>query len=290
MQRSKNTSSSPGFRDTLQRFWQFLHSAQRRSARKFYTWLERRATAHLAKLDPNKESGEFNKARSVTPQSDPESANSDPKSTPVGSHRAQTVAPHDYHYHQNRSEPDPKRANVPQTTAEFLDLMRRTPRTVLSQRERHVIATIMNFPDTKVSELMLPPSAITYVQADEVLGPLTLDRLYRSGYQHFPVLDDRRHIIGLIHTTALNSLEIKQTSRAEELLDPKIYYLREDYTLNQALAAFLRTNCYFFLVIDHYERIVGMLTYQMIVDYLLGETPSDNFDRDHDRLAVAKRK
>ncbi len=179
---------------------------------------------------------------------------------------------------------------TPSSTAEFLDLLRRTPRSVLSTRERHVIATIMNFPTVKVSEIMLPKSAITYVQADEVLGPLTLDRLYRSGFQHFPVLDHSRKIIGLVHTTSFNNLEIKETRSVKDILDPKICYVRDDYTLNQALAAFLRTNSYFFLVVDHYERIVGMLTYQMLVDYLLGETPSDNFDHDSDRLAVAKRK
>lgn len=189
------------------------------------------------------------------------------------------------------AEPDSACQNYTPTSIEdFLALLKRTPRSVISQRERHVIATIMNFPNTLVSELMLPPSAITYVKDDEVLGPLTLDRLYRSGFQHFPVIDASCRIIGLIHTTALNSLEIKQTSRAREILDPKVYYLREDYTLNQALAAFLRTNCYFFLVIDRFERIVGLLTYEMIVDYLLGETPTDNFDRDSDRLAVAKRR
>lgn len=179
---------------------------------------------------------------------------------------------------------------TPESIEDFLALLKRTPRSVISGRERHVIATIMNFPTTLVSELMLPPTAITYVKEDEVLGPLVLDRLYRSGFQHFPVINKDRRLIGLIHTTALNSLEIKQTNRAREILDPKVYYLREDYTLNQALAAFLRTNCYFFLVIDRFERIVGMLTYEMIVDYLLGETPKDNFDRDSDRLAVAKRR
>lgn len=179
---------------------------------------------------------------------------------------------------------------VPKTTAEFLSLMRRTPETVLSARERHVIATIMNFKNVKVSEIMQPAEDITYVNYEEVLGPLTLDRLYRAGYDHFPVVDNRHKIIGLIHTTALNSLEIKETSKAGDLLDPKVYYVREDYTLNQALAAFLRTNCYFFLVIDRYEKIVGMLTYQMLVNYLLGETPEDDFYRDEDRLAVAKRK
>ncbi len=185
--------------------------------------------------------------------------------------------------------PEPK-TYTPHSITDFLDIMKRTPRTVLGQRERHVIATIMNFPSVRVSEIMLPPSAITYVNDDEVLGPLVLDRLYKSGYQHFPVIDGRHRIIGLIHTTALNSLEIKQTNHAREILDPKVYYLREDYTLNQALAAFLRTNCYFFLVVDRFERIVGMLTYQMLIDYLLGETPTDKFDRDSDRLAVAKRK
>lgn len=179
---------------------------------------------------------------------------------------------------------------TPSSTAEFLDLLKRAPRSVLSSRERHVIATIMNFPTVKVSEIMLPKSAITYVQVDEVLGPLTLDRLYHSGFQHFPVLDHNRKIIGLVHTTSFNNLEIKETRRVADIIDPKICYVRDDYTLNQALAAFLRTNSYFFLVIDHFERIVGMLTYQMLVDYLLGETPTDNFDRDSDRLAVAKRK
>ncbi len=184
----------------------------------------------------------------------------------------------------------PEKPYTPKTTEDFLALMKRTPRSVLNSRERHVIATIMNFPSVRVSEIMLPPSSITYVRDDEILGPLTLDRLYHSGFQHFPVINYDRRIVGLIHTTALNSLEIKQTNRASEILDPKVFYLREDYTLNQALAAFLRTNCYFFLVVDRYERIVGMLTYQMLIDFLLGETPTDDFDRDADRLAVAKRK
>lgn len=178
---------------------------------------------------------------------------------------------------------------APTTTGEFLELLRRTPKSVISSRERHVIATVMNFQHIKVSDLMLGKEAITYVKDDEVLGPLTLDRLYRSGFQHFPVLNYDRKIIGVIHTTALNSLETKETSRAIEILDPKVFYLREDYTLNQALAAFMRTNCYFFLVIDHYERITGILTYQMLMEFLLGETSTDNFDRDSDRLAVAKR-
>lgn len=283
MKNEEKPAFSQKLLDNLKKFWRNVKSACHNSAIKFYSWLNRHSASRLEKLNstsvnkPKNPPSERVSSRppSVTPNSVSQATSNSSDSS--------LSTPKTEINHANLIE-------IPRTTPEFLHLMRRVPRSVLSQRERHVIATVMTFPNIKVSELMLPQSAITYVNAKEVLGPLTLDRLYRSGYQHFPVLDDRGHIIGLIHTTALNSLEIKQTSRADEILDPKVYYLREDYTLNQALAAFLRTNCYFFLVIDRFERIVGMLTYQMIVDYLLGETPSDNFDRDNDRLAVAKRK
>lgn len=215
---------------------------------------------------------------------------SDPKLEPYRQNPKTTPKTASKSAQKSKPSPESSQLPAPNSIEEFLDLMKRTPRSVLNQRERHVIAAIMKFPDVQVSELMLPQSAITYVKDDEVLGPLTLDRLYRSGFQHFPVLNQNHKIIGLIHTTALNSLEIRETSRASDILDPKVYYLREDYTLNQALAAFLRTNCYFFLVVDRFERIVGILTYQMLTDYLLGETPTDNFDHDYDQLAVAKRK
>lgn len=180
--------------------------------------------------------------------------------------------------------------HIPQTLDEFLELIKAMPKTALTARERGVIATVMTFPERKVAEVMLPKEEITYVKEDEVLGPLTLDRLYRSGFAHFPVINQKREIVGLLHTTALNSLEIREASRASEILDRKICYLRDDYTLYQALAAFYRTNCYFFIVVDPFERIVGMLTYQMLADLLLGEAPQDDFDRDSDRTAVAKRK
>ncbi len=180
--------------------------------------------------------------------------------------------------------------HIPESTAEFLELMKALPKGVLSDRERKVIATAMNFPEIQVADVMVSKNLITYVNKEEVLGPLTLDRLYRSGFAHFPVIDDHKQILGLLHTEALNSLEMRETKRAEEIMDMRVCYVRDDYNLMQVLAAFYRTNCYFFLVIDPFERIVGLITYQMLVDLLLGGAPQDDFERDMDRTAVAKRK
>lgn len=278
MERQKDTSRSffANAKAAWLRFWRsfrrITHEAKVTFLASFAKW-----------VDPKLEKYRTPENRKLTPAPAQHAPAKTPKNTEVEP-TSKNLTPT-----ADADAPEPK-PYTPHSINDFLDIMKRTPRTVLGQRERHVIATIMNFPSVRVSKIMLPPSAITYVNDDEVLGPLVLDRLYKSGYQHFPVIDGRHRIIGLIHTTALNSLEIKQTNHAREILDPKVYYLREDYTLNQALAAFLRTNCYFFLVVDRFERIVGMLTYQMLIDYLLGETPTDKFDRDSDRLAVAKRK
>lgn len=184
----------------------------------------------------------------------------------------------------------PKRpAFAPKDTKQLIDVLRRTPKSVLGERERDIIAGAMSFDSQYVNKLMVPERKMVYVKANEMLGPLVLDKLYKSGFSHFPVIDERGEIIGVLHTDALNSLKVKETDTAKNLLDPKVYYVRSDYTLEQAVAAFIRTNCYFFLVINDDERVVGLLTYDALIRHLLGEEPMDDFGHDDNRRLVAKR-
>lgn len=178
---------------------------------------------------------------------------------------------------------------TPKDTKQLIDVLRRTPKSVLSARERDIIAAAMSFSNQYVKKIMIPESEIVYVKAREMLGPLTLDKLYKSGFLHFPVVDSKGEVIGVLHTDALNSLKVKETDTAKNLLDPRVYYVRSDYTLEQAVAAFIRTNCYFFLVINDDEKIVGLLTYDALMSYLLGEDPVDDFEHDDDKTLVAKR-
>ena len=116
-----------------------------------------------------------------------------------------------------------------------------------------------------------------------------LDKLYKSGFEHFPVLDKQKHIVGVIHTESLNSLEIRKTDKASKYLDKNVFYLREDYTLDQALAAFMRTNSFIFMVINKSEELVGLMSFEMMMKFLLGEIPEDGFTKDNSSFSVAKR-
>lgn len=191
---------------------------------------------------------------------------------------------------REQKEPEELPPYVPTSLEDFIGVMKRTPKEYLSSKQRALIASSMSFAERKVSDVMMPRSEITFVYEHDFLGPLMLDKLYQSGSSHFPVLSsDGRQVIGMIHTDSLNSLEVKNTDRATKYLDKKIYYLREDYTLEQAMSAFLRTNCFFFIVIDQSGQLVGLLSYKMLVGFLLGYIPHDDFLEDSSISAVMKR-
>lgn len=181
-------------------------------------------------------------------------------------------------------------SDIPKTRADLIEIISQAPHSIFSQRERTAITNLLELPVAKASEIMLPAAKIVYVDAAEVLGPLTLDRLYRTGLSHFPVKNAAGDLIGCVHTTHFNNLDIRQSSRVSDILDPGLYFIREDYTLEQTLNAFLRTNAFFFLVTDRYGKIVGLVSFNDFIRHLFGSNPKDTFDADTDRLAVASRK
>ncbi|MBO4276507.1 hypothetical protein J5868_02310 [Candidatus Saccharibacteria bacterium] len=166
-----------------------------------------------------------------------------------------------------------KKAEVkytPKTLEEFIDVLRRTPKSVLSLSDRERIAAVMSFNERKVADLMVPKKEMVFVKDKEVLGPLVLDKLYKSGFTNFPVVDARNKVKGIIHTEALNALEIKKTDLAEKYVDKTVNYLHTQDSLKFAVEEIDRTNGYYFLVLDESEELAGFFTIQMLLAYLIG--------------------
>lgn len=167
-----------------------------------------------------------------------------------------------------RKAPEPK--YTPQTLEDFIGVLQRTPRNIVTNRDRERIAAIMSFDEKKVGDLMADKSRIVFVKRDEMLGPLVLDKLYKSGFTSFPVVDGREKVIGVIHTEALNALEIKKTAKAEKYMDDKVCYLKVNDSLEYAVEEIEQTDCYYYLVVDEQDKLVGCFTVQMILEYLVG--------------------
>lgn len=158
---------------------------------------------------------------------------------------------------------------TPKTLEEFIDVLRRTPKTVLSQNDRERIAAVMSFDEKCVGDLMVPKKRMIFVRDKEVLGPLVLDKLYKSGFTNFPVVDIKDKVKGIIHTEALNALEIKKTDLAEKYVDKTVNYLHLNDSLSFAVEEIERTNGYYFLVLNEEDKLAGFFTIQMLLDYLI---------------------
>lgn len=159
---------------------------------------------------------------------------------------------------------------TPQTLKDFIAVIQRTPKNILSDKDRERIAAIMSFDDRTVGDLMTDKDKIVFVKKDEILGPLILDRLYKSGFKSFPVIDSQEKVIGVIHTEALNALEIKKTDKAARYMDERVNYLHVNDSLETAVEEIKRTDCCYFLVLNKREQLTGCLTIQMLLEYLVG--------------------
>ena len=179
---------------------------------------------------------------------------------------------------------------LPETEEDLAWLLRKVPKKVLSGRKRNLIAMAMSFDEKTVRSVMMPRKNITFVHENDFLGPLMLDKLYKSGLSHFPVLGKDGGIVGILQTDSLNRLEIKDTERASKYLEPKIYYVGADYGLGEAFSMFLRTDSSFALVVDGTAAVVGLITLRMLIENLVGEISVDDFDQDENAQSVAKRR
>lgn len=159
---------------------------------------------------------------------------------------------------------------------------------ILSDDERKLIVHSLAFKQQMVETIMTPRSVIKTIKKAEFLGPLVLSELHELGHSRLPVIsNDIDHVVGILHLTDLLSLDIKRSATAEKAMDPKVYYIRQDQTLEHALAAFLKTHHHVFIVINKDRETVGLITLDDVIGALLGRKIIDEDDNHEDAKAIA---
>jgi len=162
---------------------------------------------------------------------------------------------------------------------------------LLSADEKHLIANGLGFADKPVSDVMTPRGVIDSISKRELLGPLVLDDLHKTGHSRFPVIDgDIDHVVGMLYIQNLLTVDSgKRSTTAEKTMEPRVFYIRHDQTLGHALAAFLRTHHHLFIVINEFRETVGLLSLEDVIEALLGRKIVDEFDTHEDLRVVAAR-
>lgn len=156
----------------------------------------------------------------------------------------------------------------------------------ISTSEISLLQHALTFGDRTVADALVPKRVVKMVAVSEAIGPVLMDELARSGHSRFPVYDGKRdNIVGILYLHDL--VGTKKTGTVEQLMGRKLTYVHEDFTLQQALQAFLKTKHHLFLVVNSFEELVGIITIEDVLEQMIGKQIVDEFDHYDDLRAVA---
>jgi CBS domain containing-hemolysin-like protein len=181
---------------------------------------------------------------------------------------------------------------VPQTeayhrfdSAEELQKLINESGTILSENEKKLIVSGLGFKNLTVAEYMTPKDKIKTIKKTEFLGPLVLSEIHELGHSRLPVIGkDIHHVVGVLHLRDLLSLDNKKSVTAETAMDPKVFYVHKNHSLEHALAAFIETRRHLFIVINEHRETIGIITLEDVIEALIGRKIYDEDDT-HDNIA-----
>jgi putative hemolysin len=180
--------------------------------------------------------------------------------------------------------------DTPVASRQELEHLVNTSGVVLTADEKRLIINGLHFSQKTVESIMTPRGVVETVKKSDVLGPLMLDELHKTGHSRFPVIDgDIDHVVGMLHIKDLLTLGRKDTETAEQAMEKRVFYINQEQTLEHALAAFIKTRHHLFIVVNGYRETAGILTLEDVMEALLGREIVDEFDVHDDLRVVAAR-
>lgn len=150
---------------------------------------------------------------------------------------------------------------------------------VLTQDEKKLILSGLEFDKKTVGEIMTPRKKIKTVSQKDFLGPLVLDELHKIGHSKLPVIDkDIDNIVGILNIKGHLSLDEKKSITVAKAMDQKVFYIHEGQKLIYALKAFVKTRHHLFIVINSNQETQGIVTLKDVIESLIGRQISDEID------------
>lgn len=155
---------------------------------------------------------------------------------------------------------------------ELMGLIRTAGHTVLGEDDKRLLVAAAGFASHHVSDIMTPRDNIVAVKHNELLGPLVLDDLHKSGHSSFPVIrGDIDTIIGVLDISNLVTLEVKRSVSAEKAMASRVAYIKADDSLATVLDLFVHTKAHLLIVTDENQATAGVISLGDVIRALTGK-------------------
>jgi CBS domain containing-hemolysin-like protein len=156
----------------------------------------------------------------------------------------------------------------------------------IGQHELETAERALAFDDRQAADIVHSGKDLHLVDADDTVGPVLLDRLHGSGQTSFLVYKDaKENVIGSL--SLRDAVKARHDGRVFDLIRHDITYVHEDFSLRQVMSAFRSTGHNLAIVINSFEEFVGVITFDGLLQELLGDTNTDYAEGYDNRSAVA---
>ncbi len=174
-----------------------------------------------------------------------------------------------------------------QSESELLDLLdQATERDVIEVDERAMIHSVFELGDTIAREVMVPRTDMMTIERDEPLRK-AMSVFLKTGYSRMPVIgDDNDDVVGLLYfkdvVQRVTASPADRKLAVGELMRP-MAFVPESKPVDDLLRDMQRQQTHFAIVIDEYGGTAGLVTFEDIIEEIVGEI-SDEHDRDEPQV------
>lgn len=141
----------------------------------------------------------------------------------------------------------------------------------LTDSERHLLLHGLTFEQRTVREVMTPIDRLVTIDRHELLGPLVLNDLHKTGRHFFPVTNGSAgQIMGILGIDGYLTLDNKRSLTAEKAMTPHVVYVRDTASLRAAIKLFLQSHQHLLVVEDDQGDAVGVVTLHDCLGQLFG--------------------
>jgi putative hemolysin len=152
---------------------------------------------------------------------------------------------------------------------------------ILEEDEGELIHTIIEFGDTRVSEVMTPRTEIASLQITATVREAR-DAMNESKYSRLPVYRDQiDNVEGLIYVRDLLQCWADNTLDAtiEGLIRP-VYFVPETKLVSDLLEDMRKSHVQLAMVVDEYGGVAGLVTVEDILEEIVGEIEDEDTEGD----------
>jgi putative hemolysin len=160
---------------------------------------------------------------------------------------------------------------------------------ILEEEEGELIHSIIEFGDTRVSEVMTPRPDIVAIPATATVREAR-DIMIESKYSRLPVYRDQiDNVEGLIYVRDLLQrwTEGKEDEPIAPLVRP-VYFVPETKPVAELLEEMQKAHVQLAIVVDEYGGVAGLVTVEDILEEIVGEIEDEDIGREEQEIVESR--